>query len=542
MSDHSFREWLDSLSPEEQQAVVENLHNHPLAAPSPGPQTQAFNCEAEVLGYGGAAGGGKSALIALLALFAHERSIIFRREKTQINSLIDDIVTFNGSDEGLNRQQSIFRIHKRSANHQVQWAQLRDPGDELAHQGQQRDLMAFDEATQINPKQIQFVSGWNRSTTPGQRKRIIYTFNPPGAVDVSDGNMILAEQGRWVINYFAPWLDERHPDPAEPGETRWFYRDSRGIEIEKKDAKPVEIEIRGKSFKSKPKSRCFIPSHVWDNEYLRDSGYVEHLMSLEEPLRSQLLMGDFRSGINDVERQLIKTDWVDDAMDRWEKKKIEYRAKPMDSMGVDVSRGGLDFTVISRRHEFFWDEMIRFRGEKSDDGPKVASECIKHVRDGAEICIDILGPGSSPHDFLKEQNQNVYAVLSQKRKMIPQPEGELKMYNLRASLWWMLRKILDPANGCDAALPPDNRLRSELLAPRYEQDSQGMLKIESKEDIKRRLGHSTDEADALCYTLLNILHDPLGSMISGIHHVETLKFFMRPQVTQQHLEAGWMVN
>ena len=41
------------------------------------PQSQAFRSEADILGYGGAAGGGKTDLICGLALTKHQRSIIY---------------------------------------------------------------------------------------------------------------------------------------------------------------------------------------------------------------------------------------------------------------------------------------------------------------------------------------------------------------------------------------------------------------------------------------------------------------------------------
>ena len=46
--------------------------------PQPGPQTQGYFCEADLTLYGGAAGGGKTDLIAGLALFGHHKAAIFR--------------------------------------------------------------------------------------------------------------------------------------------------------------------------------------------------------------------------------------------------------------------------------------------------------------------------------------------------------------------------------------------------------------------------------------------------------------------------------
>ena len=454
-----------------------------------------------------------SALTALLAIYEHERTVIFRREKAQMKSLIDDVVMFYGSDKGLNRQDGVFRLDDRP-NHVIEYAGLSQPGEEQTWRGRPHDFIAFEEATEIPFTKVQFVMGWLRTTTPGQRCRVLMTFNPPGTADDSMGqaDQKYVTSGRWVVDYFAPWLSERHPNPAQPGELRWFYRDDNGKEIETLDPRERTIIVNGDPVQVKPQSRTFIPALVTDNKYLANTGYVDHLNSLPEPFRSQMLMGNFRSAIVDDERQVLKSDWVDAAMDRWVNGD-RGRKKPMNALGVDVSRGGNAFTVIARRHEFWWDTLIRFGGKDSDDGEKVAKECVAAMRDGAEIDIDVLGPGSSPHDFLKKANVNVQAVVSNARKGIPQPEMVLKMYNLRTALWWLLRKIFDPANGCEPAIPKDDRLRSELLAVRY--DIQGVeVKVEPKIEVVKRLGFSPDEADAVAYSVRNVLSEPWGRRLA----------------------------
>src|SRR5438874_2276652 len=47
--------------------------------PNPGPQTEAFVCQADELFYGGEAGGGKTDLGIGLALTEHKRSLLLRR-------------------------------------------------------------------------------------------------------------------------------------------------------------------------------------------------------------------------------------------------------------------------------------------------------------------------------------------------------------------------------------------------------------------------------------------------------------------------------
>jgi phage terminase large subunit len=72
--------------------------------------------------------------------------------------------------------------------------------------------------------------------------------------------------------------------------------------------------------------------------------------------------------------------------------------------------------------------------------------------------------------------------------------------NLRAELWWNLRERLNPnprLNPDPIALPPDDVLMADLTNVKYRINSRGQIEIESKEDIKKRLGRSPDRGDAV---------------------------------------------
>ena len=152
-----------------------------------------------------------------------------------------------------------------------------------------------------------------------------------------------------MIAFFAPWLDSKHPNPAAPGELRWFTT-VKGKDEEVPDGRSFVI-LDGKRVYDfdpdkharediiKPKSRTFIPARLTDNPYYMAGDYMSTLQALPEPLRSQMLKGDFSAGMNDSEWQVIPTEWVDIAMARW----TDRSPKPaMDSLGVDVARGGED--------------------------------------------------------------------------------------------------------------------------------------------------------------------------------------------------------
>jgi hypothetical protein len=68
-----------------------------------------------------------------------------------------------------------------------------------------------------------------------------------------------------------------------------------------------------------------------------------------------------------------------------------------------------------------------------------------------------------------------------------------------------MRERLDPANGSAVCLPPDSvlpgdgdsSLVGELAAPRWRTTSAGKVAIEEKAEIRKRIGRSTDLADAV---------------------------------------------
>lgn len=460
------------------------LEGVPLWIPQPGPQTEAQQSLADITGYGGAAGGGKTDLGCGLALTQHTRSIIFRKEATQLGGVIDRIEEIRDTRQGFNSQTGIWRFDD---GRRLQFGGLKDANSHKKYQGIAQDLKVFDETTELPEYQVRFLMGWERTSDAKQRTRVLMTFNPP--TDVA---------GRWVIDYFAPWLDPKHPNPAAVGELRW-YTTVKGVDHEVPDGTPIEVD--GETVQ--PLSRTFIPARVEDNVYYMESGYKSRLQALPEPLRSQMLLGDFMAGVEDDVWQVIPTAWVEAAQARW--KPLTTR-KPMDSMGVDVARGGKDKTVISRRHGEWYDKLLRHPGTTTPDGPVVAGLVIAARRDKSPIHIDVVGVGASPYDFLKDIAQTIPVAGSAGTKdefgvAQTAQEGVLLFLNMRSMIIWRMREALDPANGRLVALPPDedgSTLLKDLTCYRWTYGVRG-IQIESKDAIIDRLKHSPDDGDAVCY-------------------------------------------
>lgn len=481
--------------------------------PLPGPQTQAYESKADVLFYGGAAGGGKSDLMIGKALTQHYVSIIFRRELTQLTGIIERMTGVVGHKNGYNGMEKIWRLPDLD-NRRVEFGACKTPGDEIKYQGRPHSLKGFDELPHFLESQFRFLGGWLRDAEhPDIHKQIIGAGNPPTSAE-----------GGWVIEYWGPWLDKKHVNPAEPGELRWFARlgdkdvevpDNTPLVPEEVDGKWC-VEVDGVTYKTgdskkiEPKSRTFIPAKVEDNPYLMDSGYRATLQALPEPLRSQMLNGDFSAGVDDDVWQVIPTAWIEAAQQRWQPRSPDSKGE-MDSLGVDPSRGGRDDMVMAPRHGVWYDELTVVPGVAVPTGATAAGQVVAVLRDRAVVHIDVVGVGSSPYDHLTDAGVQAVPVGGAETATCTDRSGQLTFANLRSQLYWQLREDLDPVNGCNPALPPDQKLKADLCAPRWRLTGR-KIQVEPKEappgsgsnwGIKDRLGRSPDRADAVVYARMD---------------------------------------
>jgi hypothetical protein len=462
--------------------------------PLPGPQEMAYESEADVVGFGGAAGGGKTHLAIGLSLTRHRRVGLFRQNGTELSAVVDDMEQIIGSRDGYNGSEKIWRTTRYDGKPlQVELGSFPSPGDESKYRGRPHDLLVFDEAAEMRESAVKFLMGWLRTTDPDQRCRALMCFNPPTSVE-----------GRWVIDYFAPWLDRKHPNPATAGELRWFATID-GVEVEVDDASPFEHDDEMVT----PTSRTFIPSRITDNPYLMGTGYMRQLQSMPEPLRSQLLYGDFHAGVEDDPWQVIPTAWVEEAMARWSK---PTKLTTMDSVGVDVAMRGKDNTVIARRHGMWFDHPIVYRGDQCPDGATIAGYVVAAVRDRAVIHIDLFGVGSQPYGHLMGVGQQVIGCNVGEPARGIAKDGRVQFKNWRSELWWRMREALDPNANTGICLPPDKALLADLCTPKWKLAGSA-IQVQSRAEIIDKLGKSPDYASAY---ILGLLDTPKRGAMLGM--------------------------
>ena len=490
-----------------------------LWTPNEGPQSAAYYSPADVLLYGGAAGGGKSDLVLGLALTRHHRSMVVRIENTNNRGLIDRTTEILNTQKGWNSQNSRWKVpppltpksfpSKLRESCLLEFASTPNPGDEQKHQGIPHDLLAFDEAAQFPESVIRYLMTWNRSAhTSYVRPRVVLTSNPPTpAVNPASARR---SSGLWLVKMFAPWLDPSYKTskslnplgrpPAEPGELRW-YATYNGAEREVADSEAFMVSDPAPRLVV-PRSRTFISAKVTDNPYyMRDSAYLATLQALPDDLRPALLDGDFGVSLADRPMQLVPNDWLAEAVRRntpLPGQPLPSSILPMSVIAGDISRGGADPTVIATRYNGWCAPLSVHPGKTVPDGPTAAGLIIARRRNDADIVVDANGVGASCYDHLLSQSIPAFGHVGSRKTSRRDRSGRLGFNNMRSLLLWNLREMLDPANplSCEVSLPDDPDLLQEIQAHTWEERS-GQIVVLAKEKVQGNIGRSPDRCDAV---------------------------------------------
>lgn len=163
--------------------------------------------------------------------------------------------------------------------------------------------------------------------------------------------------------------------------------------------------------------------------------------------------------------------------------------------GLDVARFGGDRTCLARRQGVVVHEVMSW--DRRDLMATVG--LVKNLWDNTpedrrplEIMVDEIGMGSGVLDRLIEMDLPAVGV------NVAESSGSMGTGNrLRDELWYRLKEALMTHKLC---LPFNQQLLAEQTAPMATYTSNGKLKIESKDEMKRRGLRSPDIADAVNLT------------------------------------------
>lgn len=256
----------------------------------PGPQEQFLSSSADVVFYGGAAGGGKSYSLLLEPLrHIHNKEfggVIFRRTYPQITN-----------PEGLwDTAGKLYPLLGAAPNQtdlswkfptgaMVRFAHMQHAKNRFDWQGSGIPFIGWDELPHFERAQFFYMFSRNRSMS-GVRPYIRATMNPVPPDD---------EIGGWIHEFMSWYIDkEGWAIPERSGVVRWFVVVDDSLRwADSQEA--LQATYPG----IEPKSFTFIKSSVYDNKILlqQNPEYIANLMAL--PLVEQMrLLGDKERGGN----------------------------------------------------------------------------------------------------------------------------------------------------------------------------------------------------------------------------------------------------
>jgi hypothetical protein len=203
----------------------------------------------------------------------------------------------------------------------------------------------------------------------------------------------------------------------------------------------------------------------------------------DSPLWQAKVLGQFPDEGDDT---LIPLSWAEQCIG------LDLGTEGEKRLGVDVARFGSDMTVFCTLHG---STVLPLEAvNKKDTNFTIGRVRVLNDQQGfSQIGIDDTGVGGGVTDGLKELKTNIAPVNFGEAAI----ESE-RFENKKAELFWVLRELIRDKQ---LSLPDDKELINQLCSIKYSYTRKGKIKIESKDELKKRGLKSPDKADALAIAL-----------------------------------------
>ena len=267
------------------------MNNRITLRPQPGPQETFLSTGANIIIYGGAAGGGKTYGLLLEPLRHKNRdgygAVIFRKNSIQIyneGGLMDESIKMYSNIRGAELKRTHRPLWTFGGKGKLSFAHLDGDDDLLKWQGAQITFIGFDELTHFSERQFFYMLSRNRSVC-GVEPYIRATCNP--------------DADSWVASFVSWWIDPEtgYPIPERSGALRWFIRRDEVIHwADYQEELWEKFSLKTKDERQEPKSVTFIASTLYDNKILMETNlsYLANLKALSLVERERLLHGNWK--------------------------------------------------------------------------------------------------------------------------------------------------------------------------------------------------------------------------------------------------------
>lgn len=408
------------------------------------------------LGYGGGAGGGKSILGCVWEFdmckrfpgvgYALGRKELTNLKKTTLLSFFQvvDLLGLEPSQHfTLNGQTNIITFKNGSQIFLVDMAH--QPSDPLYTRFGGLELTGgfVDESNENNYQGIEILK-----TRLGRRKnkeynlipKILETFNP--------------DKGHVYRRYYKPWKEGNLPN-----------------------------------------HRMFIPALATDNPHLDDS-YIEQLKKSDKTTRERLLYGNF--DYDDDPSKLFEYDKILDIFStEW-----EDVPRRQNFLTCDVARMGRDLTVIMIWYGLHIHRVLSFpKTLTTEVRDLIIDNCQKYKIPYSNVMIDEDGVGGGVVDMLKEKAPQIHGFVNGSSPVETQVSKLRHNYqNLKTQCYFKLAEYVE--NNKLTCSEVSNEIKEFIIADleqvaQKDIDKDGKIKLIGKDEMKEKLGRSTDFSDAM---------------------------------------------
>jgi len=492
-----------------------------------GPQTAAYNCTAQIVGYGGAAGGGKSVYGAMSALYKSHNAVIIRRTLKMHVGLTNWLKS--KFPQRLFGNPPEFKATAEDRKRGIKCKTLRfaylDHEDDLENeQGIPKDKIIVDEAVHLPWEWINRLTAHNRSDNQAELDadglvcQTILTFNPP-----------LTPVGLWVFELFAPWINDQHEMyPQAYGRVLYyayidgrffFYETDAALTVHPVTGNPIEIPIELKSI-------TFFRATWQDNESFRENrAYIASLQNQADVEYRAFFLGEMTASLVDDAKYIFPRSKYIACEKRW--KETEPPKGPPLVVAIDVTGGGEDqFCMMPMWKGGYAGKYVQRQGSllpNADAQVDFLEEYVQGTLHCAIMDIDYIydsggGYGDAFHDAMMRRYpearlnafrgggaagiNDLFGINNADETIgelsgMPFLSGSNGFTNCVSAAWCRAGQMTyHPL--FNLAIYPDDDLRRQCTGREITERGGGKLAIEKKEDYKAKLGgKSPDAADCL---------------------------------------------
>ena len=204
----------------------------------------------------------------------------------------------------------------------------------------------------------------------------------------------------------------------------------------------------------------------------------------KSPLYQAKVLGNFPTEGTDT---LVPLTWVEKAVEN-----PAIVAEGAKSIGCDVARFGDDLTTIYKCTGN-WFDLVEAVGKQdtTETAGKLTIAANEHETEF--VAVDDTGVGGGVTDILRANGTSVVPV-----NFGCSAEDPEKFFNLKAEIYWGLREAFEKG---EIRIPNIPQLVNELSSIKFSVTPKGQIKIESKDEMKKRGHKSPDHADglAICF-------------------------------------------